>query len=129
MTPEDFGDQPIGPPVLPNDWDGDGVSDADEMASGTNPWVPSSAEDRREAMEESGMYDDATYYDEDELSTTDQIERIVYSTGLWTEGILKGAFLVLPIILIISITIGFTMGIIRVGVRGTESRLIVRRTD
>ena len=76
------------------------------------------------------LYDDAYYAaQEQELTTLDQIERVVYSTGLWTEGIVKGAFLVLPIILMVSITIGLTMGIIRVGVRGTERRLLVRKGE
>lgn len=64
---------------------------------------------------------------ESDLSTLDQLERVAYSAGLWGEGILKGTILVMPAILLLAMAVGLTMGIIRVGVRGTEKFLPVRR--
>ena len=64
---------------------------------------------------------------EADLSTLDQLERVAYSAGLWGEGILKGTILVMPAILLLAMAVGLTMGIIRVGVRGTEKFFPVRR--
>ena len=80
---------------------------------------------------------DPTYYpqgsprllEETNLSTFDQIERVVYAAGLWSEGILKGTVLILGPVLMIAIATGLTMAIIRIGVRGTERLLPVRRCD
>ena len=76
-----------------------------------------------------GDGDGEGYKIETDLSTFDQIERVVYAAGLWSEGILKGTVLILGPILMIAIATGLTMGIIRVGVRGTERLLPVRRCD
>ena len=75
---------------------------------------------------ESGEEDEG-YKIETDLSTFDQVERVIYATGLWAEGIVKGAVLVLPPILLVAMTVGLTMGLIRVGVRGTEKFFPVRR--
>ena len=64
---------------------------------------------------------------ESDLSTFDQLERVAYSAGLWGEGILKGTILVLPAILLLAMSVGLTMGIIRVGVRGTEKFFPTRK--
>ena len=69
------------------------------------------------------------YKIETDLSTFDQIERVVYAAGLWSEGILKGTILIIAPVLMIAIATGLTMGIIRIGVRGTERLLPVRRCD
>ena len=52
----------------------------------------------------------------------DQLER---APDCWamSEGILKGTVLVLPVILLLAMATGITMGLIRVGVRGTERYL------
>jgi len=54
---------------------------------------------------------------------------MTYVTGLWFEGIVKGAAIVLPIILLLSMSAGITMGVIRVGVRGTERFLALCRRE
>jgi len=76
---------------------------------------------------EEGEEGEEGYKIETDLSTFDQVERVIYATGLWAEGIVKGAVLVLPPILLVAMTVGLTMGLIRVGVRGTEKFFPVRR--
>lgn len=117
---------PIGPPVLPGDWDGDGVSDAAEHAAGTDPYTASSEEDRRAAMAASGIYDKT---DDSPDSIRPELERIAYVSGLWFEGIVKGAALVLPPLLLVAMVTGITMGILRLGVRGTERFFTVCRKE
>ena len=75
------------------------------------------------------MADYAAQKDEPEpdLDMIDQLERVAYSAGLWSEGIFKGTILVLPAILLMAMAVGLTMGIIRVGVRGTEKYFTIRR--
>ena len=58
-----------------------------------------------------------------------ELERMAYTAGLWFEGIVKGAILVLPPILVIACAAGITMGLIRVGVRGTERVFAVCRRE
>ena len=66
---------------------------------------------------------------EGDMDIFDQMERVAYSAGLWSEGILKGTILVLPVILLLAMATGITMGLIRVGVRGTERFFPVKRCD
>ena len=54
---------------------------------------------------------------------------MLYVTGLWFEGITKGAAIVFPIILLIAISTGITMGLIRLGVRGSEQVLGLCRRE
>lgn len=78
--------------------------------------------------DETGDYLDLTPPEED-LDIFDQLERAAYSAGLWSEGILKGTILVLPVILLLAMATGITMGLIRVGVRGTEKYFPIKRCD
>ena len=51
----------------------------------------------------------------------EQLTRVAYTTGLWSEGVFKGVILVLPPALIFAMAVGLTMGIVRQGARGMES--------
>tara|TARA_B100001250_G_scaffold392574_1_gene394482 strand:- start:236 stop:436 length:201 start_codon:yes stop_codon:yes gene_type:complete len=53
---------------------------------------------------------------------SEQVERAAYTTGLWFEGIASGAVLALPTALLFALVVGLTMGVVRLGVRGMESR-------
>ena len=72
-------------------------------------------------------YNEAQAEVESDLDMIDQLERVAYSAGLWSEGILKGTILVIAPVLMIAMAVGLTMGIIRVGVRGTEKFFPIRR--
>ena len=97
--------QPIGPSVLPGDWDGDGVSDADEITAGTDPWTASSKEARLIAM---AAYEKSRGMDNGANSS------ILTVAGFWTIGILKGVSIVAIPILFVSITAGMVMKVIDV---------------
>lgn len=56
----------------------------------------------------------------DDGEIEDQVERILFLTGLWTEGVVKGAALVLPPAFIIALAVGLTMGFVRLGSRSAE---------
>ena len=95
--------QPIGPSLLPGDWDGDGVSNADEIAAGTDPWTASSKAARIAAMQEyaSGMDNGAN-------------SSLLNVAGFWTIGILKGVSIVAIPILFVSVAAGMVMKVIEV---------------
>lgn len=95
--------QPIGPSLLPGDWDGDGVSDADEIAAGTDPWTASSEQARliaRAAYEKSRGMDNGAN------------SGILNVAGFWTIGILKGVSIVAIPILFVSVAAGMVMKVI-----------------
>ena len=96
---------PIGPSVLPGDWDGDGVSDADEIAAGTDPWTASSEADRRAAMAE---YEKSRGMDNGANSS------LLNVAGYWTIGILKGVSKVAIPILMVSVMAGMVMKVMEV---------------
>ena len=95
--------QPIGPSVLPGDWDGDGISDAAEIAAGTDPWTASSKAERMVAMQEyaRGMDNGAN-------------SSLLNVAGYWTVGILKGVSIVAIPILFVSAAAGMVMKVIEV---------------
>ena len=93
---------PIGPSVLPGDWDGDGVSDTDEVAAGTDPWSASSREARAAAM--------AAHNQGIENAGSGGIFNIA---GYWTPGIVKGVSLVIMPIMLCGLAAGFTMKIVQ----------------
>jgi len=98
---------PIGPSVLPGDWDGDGVSDTDEVAAGTDPWSPSSKADREAAM--------SAYYGRGiENGASSGIFNIA---GYWTLGIVKGVSVVFVPIIFAGLASGFMMKVVQTGAK------------
>ena len=96
---------PIGPSVLPNDWDGDGVSDADEIAAGTDPWTASSRQARLIAM---AAYEKSRGMDDGANSS------VLNVAGYWAVGIFKGVSKVAIPILMVSVMAGMVMKVIQV---------------
>ncbi len=62
-----------------------------------------------------------------DTAPSEQVERAAYTTGIWFEGIASGAILAIPTALLFALVIGTTMGIVRLGVRGMESRFHIGR--
>ena len=57
----------------------------------------------------------------DDGDVEDNVERVLFVTGLWSEGVLKGSLLVLPPAFVIAVAVGLTMGFVRLGSRSAEA--------
>jgi len=100
---------PIGPSVLPGDWDGDGVSDTDEVAAGTDPWRASTKEARAIAM---------AAYEAQQNGIEDAASGGIFNiAGYWTLGIIKGVSVVFVPIIFVGLATGFMMKVVQTGAK------------